>query len=103
MVYVVEHSSVIDSNSQPPKTQTHSQTVVMCGLTTKNRAVLRKSQSMQCNIYFPHYAVIQQPSEMKTIATASVALTMGSLSHFDISLKATHGQTDPVLGILLLK
>lgn len=69
---------------------TCSDTSILCGFTRK-RAVFGMSHSIQC--LFPLSVVKQQPSEAKTIATASAALTMGSRPH-DITSGATHGQAE---------
>lgn len=64
-------------------TYRHMHTTILCSF-TKNVAVFRMSHSIQRA--FPSPCVKQQPSEAKTMATASAALSMGSRPH-DITLK----------------
>ncbi len=74
----------------PTHTYTHTQTLSYC--VALGRGLFSGWVTLY-SVYFPPSVVKQQPSEAKTMATASAALTMGSRPH-DISLGATHRQTD---------
>lgn len=75
----------------PHTEYTHTQTLSYC-VALPGRELFLGWVTLY-SVYFPPSVVKQQPSEAKTMATASAALTMGSWPH-DITLGATHGQTD---------